>query len=90
MSLNVNGSQPSLPLSMIAAGEKACLVEIRGGQSLHKRLSDMGLTIGAVVRVVQGDPAGPMILAIKNDARLALGRGVAQQIIVSVVTVVAD
>ena len=76
-------TQATLPLSMLSPGEKAFLVEIRGGQTLHKRLADLGLTIGDEVRIVQGDPSGPLILAIKDDARLALGRGVAQQIMVS-------
>ena len=75
--------QPSFPLSMVSPGETACLMGIRGGHALNKRLADLGLTVGVVVRVVQGDPSGPMILAFKDDARLALGRGVAQQIVVS-------
>jgi Fe2+ transport system protein FeoA len=32
------------------------------------------------VRVVQGDTFGPLIIAFKDDARLALGRGVAHKI----------
>ncbi len=78
----MNPTQASLPLSMLSPGEKACLIDIRGGQTLHKRLADLGLTIGDMVRVVQSDPSGPLILAIKGDTRLALGRGVAQQIVV--------
>jgi len=81
----MSASRQTLPLSMLGLGEKACLVEIRGGQALHKRLADLGLTVGDVMHIVQGDPAGPLIVAIKNDTRLALGRGVAQQIIVQVV-----
>ena len=81
----MNPQPPSLPLSMVSPGEKARLMEIRGGHALHKRLSDLGLTVGIVVRVVQGDPSGAMLLAFKDDARLALGRGVAQQIVVTLV-----
>jgi Fe2+ transport system protein FeoA len=71
-----------LPLSLLAPGEKARLMAICGDHKLHKRLADLGLTIGMVVRVVQSDPVGPMILALRDDARLALGRGVAQKIVV--------
>jgi Fe2+ transport system protein FeoA len=81
----MNVSHSSLPLSMVSPNEKVCLMEFRGSHTLNKRLADMGLIVGDVVRVVQGDPAGPMILAFKNDARLALGRGVAQHIIVTLV-----
>jgi len=79
----VNPQRPSLPLSMVSPGEKVCLVEIRSTPALHKRLSDLGLSVGTVVRVVQGSSAGPLILASKEDSRLALGRGLAQQIMVT-------
>ena len=76
---------PPLPLNMISPGAKARLVEIRGGQKLNKRLADLGLTTGEVVRLVQGGTSGPLIVAFKNDTRLALGHGVAQQIVVELV-----
>lgn len=77
-------SSATLPLSMINPGEQAELIEVCGGHALHKRLSDLGLSVGTQVQVVQGDTGGPLILAFKNDARLALGRGVAQKIMVKV------
>ena len=35
------------------------------------------------VRVVQADASGAIILAVKNDSRLALGRGMAHKIFVT-------
>jgi ferrous iron transport protein A len=73
----------TLPLSMVRPGEMVEIVAIQGGHEVHRRLTDLGLTAGTRVRVVQGDGGGPMILAFKDDARLAIGRGVAMKIVVT-------
>ena len=70
-----------LPLAMISAGEDVQLVNVVGGRVLRKRLADLGLNPGMNLRVVQVDPQGPMILAVK-DSRIALGRGMAQKVMV--------
>ncbi len=70
-----------LPLAMIAEGEDVQLVNIIGGRVLRKRLADLGLNPGMSLKVVQVDPQGPMILAVK-DSRIALGRGMAQKVMV--------
>jgi ferrous iron transport protein A len=70
----------TLPLSMVRPGEIVEVISIQGGHEVHRRLTDLGLTAGTRVRVVQGDGSGPMILAFKDDARLAIGRGVAMKI----------
>jgi len=64
-----------ISLAMVAPGETVRIVEIHGGHRLRKRLSDLGLAPGAVVQIVQSNGVGPIILAVKGDARLALGRG---------------
>ena len=69
-----------MPLAMIAPGNKVALVAIRGGQGIRKRLADLGLTPGTILHVVQVDAWGPLIVAFKDDARLALGRGMAHKI----------
>ena len=70
-----------MPLAMVSPGEEVRLVAIRGGQRLRKRLADLGLNVGMTVRVMQRDGHGPLILAVK-DSRLALGRGMAQRIMI--------
>jgi len=69
-----------MPLTMAPPGEDIELVAIHGGQRIRKRLADLGLTPGTVLRVVQADAWGPLIIAFKDDARLALGRGMAHKI----------
>jgi ferrous iron transport protein A len=72
-----------MPLSAVAPGETVELVAIREGKRVRKRLADLGLSVGLNIRVVQNSFMGPLILAIKEDSRLAIGRGVAQKIWVS-------
>lgn len=71
------------PLNMAVPGETVELVAIRGGRRLRKRLADLGLNVGMCVRIIQGNSHGPMLLAFKEDARLAIGEGIAHKIIVS-------
>jgi len=69
-----------MPLAMVVPGEAVSLVAIHGGQRIRQRLADLGLTPGTTLRVVQADAWGPLIVAFKDDARLALGRGMAHKI----------
>lgn len=69
-----------MPLTMVAPGAAVRLVTIRGGHIARKRLADLGLTPGTEIRVIQSDPTGPLIIGFKDDARLALGRGMAHKI----------
>jgi ferrous iron transport protein A len=71
-----------MPLAMTTPGEQVKLVAIRGGQRVRKRLADLGLTPGTVLQVVRADAWGPLIVAFKDDARLALGRGMAHKMMV--------
>jgi ferrous iron transport protein A len=74
----------SIPLPMARNGQALRLVSIEGGAHLRQRLGDMGLTPGTSLRLVQADGGGPLIVAVKDDSRLALGRGMALKIIVEV------
>lgn len=71
----------AMPLSFMAIGDTAELVDIQGTSDFRKRMADLGLTVGTQVRVVQNAPDAPMILAFRDDARLALGRGVSHKLI---------
>lgn len=74
-----------MTLAMLAEGEKARLVGVRGGHQLRKRLADLGLNAGMAVQVVRRNPAGPLILGVK-DSRLALGRGMADKVMVELIS----
>ena len=74
--------EPTLPLHMAANGEHVRVVKIMGGRQVHRRLTDMGLYVGACLEVVSNNPSGPFV-SIVNDSRLALGGGIAQKVLVN-------
>jgi Fur family ferric uptake transcriptional regulator len=70
-----------MPLTMAKAGEKLLIHEITGGASVRLRLMSMGLRQGDAIEVITNASQGQ--LAISADMkRYALGRGLAQKIIV--------
>ena len=62
------------PLSFLAPGEEAVVVDINGGRGLQAKLTGMGLAPGKKVRMVSLSHRGPAVVAM-NDTRLAIGRG---------------
>ncbi len=70
------------PLVQVAAGQEVRLVNINGGRRLTHRLVEMGLTPGVRFRILQNS-GGPLLLAI-SDARIALGRGMADKMNVTI------
>lgn len=72
----------TMPLCMALPGAVVELVEIQECPRLRKRLADLGLNTGMCVRVIQSSGHGPMILAVKDDSRLGIGRGTANRIMV--------
>jgi ferrous iron transport protein A len=71
----------NLPLSALSFGTEAKITKIIGGCSLIKRLTEMGLTCGTTIKVVNESCGGAVLVEVR-DPRLALGRGVATKIFV--------
>lgn len=69
-----------IPLSLVSVGEYAEVVEMHEQDTTRQRLNELGLTPGTVVRVIQADTTGAMIVAIRHDTRLAVGRATARKI----------
>lgn len=76
---------PAMPLSMINRGEAVIVRQVNGCKTVRQRLIDLGLNPGAQVHVLKNEVSGPMILAVKGDGRLALGRGMTHHILVTAV-----
>lgn len=70
-----------LPLSRLQAGQHGVVARLLGGHGLQSRLAALGLTIGAEVVLLQNYGRGPILLTVR-EARLALGRGEANHILV--------
>lgn len=75
-------SQP-IPLSFANIGEVVYIHDIQAGRKLRRRLIDLGLLRGVSVRVMQRGMGGPVIIAVNQDSRLALGACMSQKIIVT-------
>ena len=71
----------NISLIQLNPGDKGHVKRICAGGCATKRLYEMGLNTGARFQVVKND-AGPIILHLSGN-KIALGRGLAQKIIVS-------
>jgi len=73
------------PLSRLKINESGVVIALTGGQRFVSRLVGLGLNVGSRVQVAQpaGGGGGPM-LVVTGGARLAIGRGMADKVAVSV------
>lgn len=82
------GSSPApltgtLSLAQVPPGQRARVAAIHGGRGLVGRLAALGLIPGTLVTLLTNVGKGPVILEVRG-ARLALGRGQAEKILVYV------
>lgn len=70
-----------IPLSEIPADSRCVVTSLPHSRGLAKRLIALGLTPGAEVHVLQNWGRGPLIVEV-HGARLALGRGQAERVVV--------
>ena len=70
----------NLPLTQAPTGHPVRLIEIDAGRNLRHRLTELGLTPGVTLTIVQDD-GGPLLVTVR-ESRVALGRGMAEKILV--------
>jgi ferrous iron transport protein A len=71
-----------IPLALIESGEKVEIIDfVKKGKSLFNHLRDIGIFAGKIVEVVSNQGHGPLLLRI-DEARIAISRGMAMQIMV--------
>ncbi|MGI5939913.1 MAG: FeoA family protein [Thermoleophilia bacterium] len=70
-----------ITLAALAVGQQALVVALPRHGGLARRLIALGLTPGSEVRVVHNRGRGPLIVEA-HGARIALGRGQAERVIV--------
>ncbi len=75
------GKTPVKTLADALPGETVCIRELLGGHGFILRLTEMGLTRGTCVEVVQ--TAGQVVVDVRGS-RVGIGRGMAAKILVSV------
>ncbi len=78
----VSQRTPLMPLAMAKSGERLIIADIMGGSHARDRLVSMGLRRGDPLEVINNDGLGRLIVG-HGTTRIALGRGMAQKIMVS-------
>ena len=73
-------AKPAFPLSMAAPGMSVRVAALRGGNSMDRRMTEMGLNVGADIRVVQHQGGG--LVVQRGESRYALGAGLAHRVMV--------
>ena len=73
---------PLLPLAMAKPGENVVIKDIMGGSHARSRLASMGLKRGDFLEIINNNGLGRLIVG-HETMRLAMGRGIAQKIMVS-------
>ena len=65
-------------LSTISTGQTVQLARIDAGRRLKHRLTELGLTPGVKVTIIQNN-GGPILISVR-DSRIAIGREMANKI----------
>jgi Fe2+ transport system protein FeoA len=67
----------------MTAGQTATVVGLEGGREFRNRLVSMGMVMGCTLRVIRpGNGSGHPVLVALGHARLAIGRAVAEKVLV--------
>ena len=74
--------RPLMPLAMAKPGERTVIKDMMGGREAKWRLASMGLRTGDRLEIINNNGLGRLIVG-HGSTRLALGRGIAQKIMVS-------
>jgi ferrous iron transport protein A len=73
-----------ITLDQVRPNSSAKIVMIDGGWGIRQKISQLGLHIGDEITLVRGGPFGGPLLISYNSAFVAIGRKMAQKIIVKV------
>jgi Fe2+ transport system protein FeoA len=79
-----NEIKGTVQLSMLPRGKPARVVRIDGGHLLRRRLADVGIIPGKIIEVAHGWGGGPRVVIV-DGAKIVLGRGMLQKIVVEVI-----
>jgi ferrous iron transport protein A len=77
--LSASKAQSAFPLSMAESGMTVRVTALRGS-GMDRRMTEMGLNVGADIRVVQHQGGG--LVVQRGESRYALGAGLAHRVMV--------
>ena len=73
-----------IPLSGLENGKTAIIKDLEGGFGFKRKISSLGIRVGKQIRIISTQPfRGPLVIKI-DSMRVAIGRGMANKIIVEV------
>jgi len=79
-------AQTIMALTTLAPGQRARLVRIEAGRQAVHRLSELGMTPGVELELLHCNGSGPLLLMVR-DTRLAVGRGMADKVVVELIEI---
>ena len=88
MDLKDPTAEALVTLARLPVGSRACIRRIEGGRQLTHRLLSLGLRIGSEIELTQRRGGG--VVVASAGARVALGAGVAEKLLVERLPAVAD
>ena len=72
-------------LVSLKAGESGTVHDFKGGERLRKKLDSLGIRKGKSIKKVSDMVlSGPITIQIEHSSRVAIGRGMAEKIMVKV------
>jgi ferrous iron transport protein A len=77
----MSAEQASMPLPLATPGKPVRVTAFTQGRDIERRLAGMGVYIGSELRLLQHE--GGNVVVAAGHARLALGQGIAQKILVA-------
>jgi len=77
------GEGKRITLDALPAGKSGTVAELQGGHGFTTRMAALGFTPGAQVTMMQNLGRGPVIVMVRGT-RIALGRGEAEHVWISV------
>lgn len=73
------------PLMMSNEGDRVRVVALKGGAGLDKRMTQIGLNVGAELTVVLRQGGG--LVVQRGESRFALGGGMAHKVMVTTIEI---
>jgi Fe2+ transport system protein FeoA len=76
-----------ISLENAGIGQVAVVSQVLGGAGMTRHLKILGISEGKRIRVISKHPGrGPIVVEVNSGSRIAIGRGMAQRILVDVHT----
>ncbi len=70
-----------MKLNIAKPGNNVRVVTVKSGHGLQKRLTDLGITPGSELKIIENHTSGPVIVSVKGS-KLMLGCEMSKKILV--------